>query len=150
LLKSLLDEPFLQQPPPKSTGRDLFHMEWLSEKLKPFQDAKPADVQATLIEFTATSLADAIARYAGEAEAVHVCGGGAYNAYLMQRFAAALASRNLKIKADATTALGISPNHVEPLAFAWLAFRFTARQPGNLAAVTGAKGPRILGALYPA
>jgi anhydro-N-acetylmuramic acid kinase len=150
LLDDLRNEPFLRLPPPKSTGRDLFHLEWLQAKLQPFPDARPADVQATLVEFTVTTLADAIADYAGAAEAVHVCGGGAYNAYVMQRFARALASRNLKIKADATTALGISPNHVEALAFAWLAYRFTMRQPGNLSAVTGAKGPRILGALYPA
>jgi anhydro-N-acetylmuramic acid kinase len=150
LLKTLRDEPFLKLPPPKSTGRDLFRPDWLQVMLKSFQDEKPEDVQATLVEYTATTLADAVADYADAAESIHICGGGAYNAYLMQRFSLALASRNLKVKVAATTALGILPNHVEALAFAWLAYRFTMRQPGNLSAVTGAKGPRILGALYPA
>lgn len=149
LLKNLREEPFLQMPPPKSTGRDLFRPDWLQVKLQPFQNKRPVDVQATLVEYTATTLADAIADYADATESIHVCGGGAYNAYLMQRFSLALASRNLRVKVAATTALGILPNHVEALAFAWLAYRFTMRQPGNLSAVTGAKGPRILGALYP-
>lgn len=149
LLKSLQEEPFLQMSPPKSTGRDLFRPDWLQVKLKPFQNEKPADVQATLVEYTASTLADAVAKYAAAAESIHVCGGGAYNGYLMQRLSLALASLNLRVEVAATTALGILPNHVEALAFAWLAYRFTMRQPGNLSAVTGAKGPRILGALYP-
>lgn len=81
LLQALLAEPFLALPPPKSTGRDLFHAAWLRSKLEPFGTLRPEDVQATLAAFTATTLADAITRYASSARTVHVCGGGAYNAH---------------------------------------------------------------------
>jgi anhydro-N-acetylmuramic acid kinase len=150
LLQSMLSEPYLQLPPPKSTGRDLFHPEWLANKLVPFANAAPADVQATLAEFTAATLADAIAMHAPRSNAVYVCGGGAYNGYLMRRLQGALISRGHSAGVDSTDALGISPNHVEALAFAWLAYRHVERLSGNLPAVTGAKGLRVLGALYPA
>ncbi len=145
LLDHLLAEPYLAQPAPKSTGRDLFHADWLAQRLQAFPDAAPADVQATLAAFTAGTLADAILRDAPEAEAVYVCGGGALNGHLM-----ALLRQRLGKPVDSTVALGISPNHVEATAFAWLAARFCDRLPGNLPSVTGARGPRILGALYPA
>jgi anhydro-N-acetylmuramic acid kinase len=150
LLDTLRDDAFFALPPPKSTGRDLFHSAWLTAKLAAFPAAKPADVQATLAGFTATTLADAIAGHASEAKEVYVCGGGAYNKYLMQQLQEALIKRNLSATLESTDALGISPNHVEALAFAWLAHRFDERQAGNLPTVTGAKGLRILGALYPA
>lgn len=150
LLQACLTEPFLSLPPPKSTGRDLFHATWLKNKLAPFRDANPADVQATLAAFTAATLADAIARHATSAKAVYVCGGGAYNTYLMHQLQHALVERGHGASVQSTAALAVSPNHVEALAFAWLAHRFVERRPGNLPAVTGARGPRILGALYPA
>lgn len=150
LLSVLLDEPFLKLAPPKSTGRDLFHSAWLADKLANFTDATPADVQATLTAFTATTLADAIAAHATGASAVYVCGGGAYNTHLMQHLQHALAACSHPAKVQSTDALGISPNHVEPLAFAWLAHRHVERRPGNITSVTGAKGARVLGALYPA
>jgi anhydro-N-acetylmuramic acid kinase len=150
LLKSLRDEPFFALSPPKSTGRDLFHPAWLASRLAAFPEAKPVDVQTTLAAFTATTLADAIADHTQGAKAVYVCGGGAYNKYLMRQLQQALAERNQVAVVRSSEALGISPNHVEALAFAWLAHRFTERQAGNLPAVTGAKGLRILGALYPA
>lgn len=150
LLNTLRDEPFFALTPPKSTGRDLFHPAWLAAKLASYPNVKPVDVQATLTSFTATTLADAIAEHALDANGVYVCGGGAYNKYLMQQLQEALAIRNLTAALESTDALGISPNHVEALAFAWLAHRFSERQAGNLPAVTGAKGSRILGALYPA
>jgi anhydro-N-acetylmuramic acid kinase len=150
LLNKLLAEPFLALPPPKSTGRDLFHMDWLTQKLAPFPDLATEDVQATLTAFTAASLAEAIGIYAAGAAAVYVCGGGAYNTYLMHLLQQALADRRHPARVHSTDALGVSPNHVEALAFAWLAHRHVARQPGNLPAVTGAVKPRILGALYPA
>lgn len=150
LLKGLRNEAFFAAPPPKSTGRDLFHPAWLAQKLTDFPDLASADVQATLAVFTATTLSDAINMHAPETQAVYVCGGGAYNGYLMTLIQFALRLHNPSITVESTEALGVAPNHVEALAFAWLAQRFHTRQPGNLPSVTGAAGPRILGALYPA
>jgi anhydro-N-acetylmuramic acid kinase len=150
LLDILRGDPFFALPPPKSTGRDLFHSSWLAHKLIMFPDAKPADVQATLAAFSATTLADSIASYAPGTEAVYVCGGGAYNSHLMLKLQQALVDRKQIAVVKSTDQLGILPNRVESLAFAWLAHRFCDRQPGNLPMVTGAMGPRILGALYPA
>jgi len=150
LLDAMLAEPFLALPPPKSTGRDLFHMDWLAGKLALCSGLAPADVQATLAAFTATSLATAIHAHAPAATAVYVCGGGAYNWYLMGLLRDALAIRDQPAKVESTEALGVAPNHVEALAFAWLALRHVEHKAGNLPAVTGAAGLRILGALYPA
>lgn len=150
LLNALLDEPYLKLAPPKSTGRDLFHPHWLSDKLTRFTDARPEDIQATLAAFTANTLADAIVTQASDAASVHVCGGGACNTYLMRALEKALQMHNTPIPVKSTEALGVLPNHVEALAFAWLAYRHMERLPGNLPSVTGARGPRILGALYPA
>jgi len=149
LLGLLLDEPYFRQPPPKSTGRDLFHAEWLDAKLARRPGLAPADVQATLTRLTAVSIARAIEAETSvqPAEAVYVCGGGAYNGVLLREIAAALGGQ---IPVASTDTLGVAPNRVEALAFAWLGYRFLRRQPGNLPAVTGAAGPRILGALYPA
>jgi anhydro-N-acetylmuramic acid kinase len=150
LLDALLDEPFLKLPPPKSTGRDLFHADWLAGKLGSVSHAAPEDVQATLAMFTAVTLADAIKTWAPHAAAVYVCGGGAYNSDLMRRLQEALLARGHPAEVHTTAMLGISPNHVEALAFAWLARCQVRRVPGNLPGVTGAAGLRILGALYPA
>jgi len=150
LLVALLNEPFLALPPPKSTGRDLFHVTWLESKLSLFTDLAPVDVQATLSAFTAITLANAIEVHATKAKAVYVCGGGAYNAHLMTTLQQALVERRHNAKVKSTQALGISPNHVEALAFAWLAHRHVERKPGNIPTVTGAKDLRILGAFYPA
>lgn len=150
LLDIFRSEPFFSLPPPKSTGRDLFHPEWLASKLTSFADAKPQDVQATLAALTATTLADAIGIHAKDAKAVYVCGGGAYNKHLMARLQQALTDTNQSAIVSSTAALGIPPNNVEALAFAWLAHRFIEHKTGNLPDVTGAKGCRILGALYPA
>lgn len=145
LLSRLLDADFFRQPPPKSTGRDLFHLAWLHAQLVGFSDARAQDVQATLACLTASCIADAISAYAKDCDAVFVCGGGAHNHHLMQ-----LLAERLRVPVKSTATLGIAPLHVEALAFAWLAQRFCAHQAGNLPAVTGAKGERILGALYPA
>ena len=152
LLDILLDEPYFRQPPPKSTGRDLFHAEWLDSKLAQRPDAAslaPADVQATLTCLTAVSIAQAIqdATAGQPAQAVYVCGGGAYNGALLRDIEAALGG---DISVKSTEELGVAPNRVEALAFAWLGYQFTRRRPGNLPAVTGAAGLRVLGALYPA
>lgn len=146
LLDALLDEPYFRQAAPKSTGRDLFHAQWLDAKLKGFEGLAPADVMATLTRLTAVTIGQAIRDEGVAVEAVYVCGGGAYNATLLRGISAALGGTPV----ESTAALGIAPNRVEALAFAWLGYRFMGRQPGNLPAVTGARGPRILGALYPA
>ncbi|WP_036172755.1 anhydro-N-acetylmuramic acid kinase [Massilia sp. 9096] len=149
LLAALLDEPYFDQPPPKSTGRDLFHEQWLDAKLAHHPGLASADVQATLTRLTAVSIARAIADATpGQpAQAVYVCGGGAYNGVLLRDLREALGG---KIAVASTQELGVAPNRVEALAFAWLGYRFMRRQPGNLPAVTGAAGLRVLGALYPA
>lgn len=149
LLETLLDEPYFRQPPPKSTGRDLFHAEWLDAKLAQHAHLAPADVQATLTRLTAVSIAQAIEASTADqpAQAVYVCGGGAYNGVLLRDIADVLGGA---VPVASTDALGVAPNRVEALAFAWLGYRFMRRQPGNLPAVTGAAGLRVLGALYPA
>ncbi|MGZ8315155.1 MAG: anhydro-N-acetylmuramic acid kinase [Telluria sp.] len=148
LLGILLEEPYFALPAPKSTGRDLFHAQWLDARLAHSTVAlPPEDVMATLTALTALTIARAIRSESAQVDAVYVCGGGAYNGTLLRELAAALGGTT---KVESTAVLGVAPNRVEALAFAWLGYRFTLRQPGNLALVTGAKGPRILGALYPA
>lgn len=150
LLDRLLAEPFLQQPPPKSTGRDLFHADWLAGHLSASAtsaaDARPAEVQATLTEFTARACASAVQRFGRGGGELLVCGGGAFNTQLMQRIAALRPG----VAVDTTAARGLPPQQVEAAAFAWLARQALLGLPGNLPAVTGARGPRILGAIYPA
>jgi anhydro-N-acetylmuramic acid kinase len=147
LLAVLQAEPYFAQPAPKSTGRDLFHMDWLDHRLAGFGHLAPQDIQATLTALTAHTIADAITGTGVQAKAVYVCGGGAANGALMTALGAAM-GRNVMVAS--TEVLGVAPNRVEALAFAWLGFQFTKREAGNLPAVTGARGPRILGALYPA
>lgn len=146
LLAQLLREPYLQQPPPKSTGRDLFHMQWLEQQLQGFADAAPVDVQATLTAFTAQACADSLRGYTDQAQELLVCGGGALNGHLM----AQLQQRLPQLRVLPTSHRGLPPLQVEAAAFAWLARQCVLGQAGNLPAVTGAAGPRILGAIYPA
>ena len=147
LLGILLDEPYFALAAPKSTGRDLFHADWLDARLAQLaHPVAPQDVQATLAALTATTIARAIHDASADVSAVYVCGGGAENGELMRLLGAALPHAPVQ----STAALGVAPNRVEALAFAWLGYRFMQRLPGNLPAVTGAKGERILGALYPA
>ena len=150
LLKKLLADPFFNKTPPKSTGRDDFHMDWLLENIGN-KNIPPEDVQATLLHLSAHSVLDALARHAPQTQKLITCGGGAQNTALMNL---------LKVKAqylcpelaEITTSdsVGIHPQLVEGLAFAWLAWAHKQKRPANLPAVTGAKGPRILGACYPA
>jgi anhydro-N-acetylmuramic acid kinase len=143
LLKKLLSHQFLQRRPPKSTGRDEFSMRWLERALAGSE--RPVEVQATLLELTAVTIARAVRRYCAGAREVFVCGGGAYNRALLARLAGLLPGKRVAT----TAALGIEPEHVEALAFAWLAREALKGRPGNLPAVTGARGPRVLGAIYP-
>lgn len=147
LLAAMLADPYLAQTPPKSTGRDLFHADWLEQHLQRHaSQAAPVDVQATLTEFTAASCADAVQRFGKGGTELLVCGGGAFNTYLMQRLAALLPG----VQVGSTAQRGLPPLEVEAAAFAWLARQCLLGLPGNLASVTGARGPRILGAIYPA
>jgi len=147
LLQGLLAEPFLARLPPKSTGRDLFNAPWMDALLKRAGPALPAaDVQATLAEFSVRAAIDALRQHAPGTRRLLVCGGGAFNSHLMRRLAALLSG----VRVESTAACGVPPQQVEALAFAWLARAFDARQPGNLPSVTGARGPRVLGSLYPA
>jgi anhydro-N-acetylmuramic acid kinase len=142
LLAQLLDEPYLRQPPPKSTGRELFNMNWLQAKLGSFE-RRPQDVQATLLEYTAVSIADAVRRHAPGAS-VYACGGGAHNAGLLASLAALLAPDRVTV----TSELGLDPDYVEAIAFAWFAKRTLGGLPSSAASVTGARGARILGGVY--
>ncbi len=147
LLHELQTEPFLQLAPPKSTGRDLFNLGWLEAMLARLPHTIAAnDVQATLAEFSAGAAASALRQHAPGSRRLLVCGGGAFNSDLMRRLAALLPAARVQSTAEH----GLPPQQVEALAFAWLAQAFVSRRPGNLAAVTGARGPRLLGALYPA
>ena len=146
LLASLLEEPYFSAPPPKSTGRDLFSMAWLAAKLAPFSAEQPQDIQNTLTELTASACISCASSYGKDSAELVVCGGGAFNAHLMERLQTGLPS----MKVLSSAAHGLPPLQVEAAAFAWLARQALSRQPGNLASVTGAVGPRVLGAIYPA
>lgn len=147
LLQRLLAEPFLALEPPKSTGRDLFNPEWLEQHLAAAgRGARPQDVQATLAEFTARSCAQELRRHAPGCDLLIVCGGGALNAYLMERLQALLPG----VRVEDSGRHGLPPLQVEAAAFAWLAHQCLAGVPANLPGVTGARGPRILGAIHPA
>ncbi len=146
LLASLLDDPYFSMPPPKSTGRDLFSLKWLQSKLQGFDHARSQDIQATLAELTCTPCIDCVNSYAKDSIELIVCGGGAFNQHLLRRLQAGLP----KLEVCTSAAHGLVPLQVEAAAFAWLAHQTVNRLPGNLPSVTGAKGPRILGAIYPA
>jgi anhydro-N-acetylmuramic acid kinase len=142
LLRELLDEPYLRLAPPKSTGRELFNLRWLNSKLGLFS-REPRDVQATLQQFTAASLASAVRQYAPGAS-LYVCGGGARNAGLL----AAIAVLTAPNRVASTAALGLDPDYVEAVAFAWFAMRTLEGLTSSAGSVTGAKGARILGGVY--
>ena len=150
LLTKMLSDPFFSKAPPKSTGRDDFHLTWLQEKMG--QDNHHAEnVQATLLHLTAHSALEALLRHAPQTHTLIVCGGGARNNALMNLLKVK-AQHVFKGSIEITTSdsAGIDPQLVEGLAFAWLAWAHKEKRPANLPAVTGAKGPRILGACYPA
>ncbi len=145
LLQRLLADPYFALQAPKSSGRDQFHLGWLDARLGD-HERRPEDVQATLLELTAASCADAVRQHLPLAARVLVCGGGVHNRRLMRR----LAERLAPIVVDSTAWLGIDPDFVEAMTFAWLARETLAGRPGNLPSVTGARGPRVLGAIFPA
>ena len=146
LLAALSAEPYFAQPPPKSTGRDLFHAAWLDARLQAAEGCSPADVMATLAELTAGTVADALKGHLPDAVSLKVCGGGAANEHLMSRWHALLPG----VAVGSTADVGVPPDQMEALAFAWLAACRVHGRPASLPAVTGARGPRVLGAVYPA
>jgi anhydro-N-acetylmuramic acid kinase len=144
LLQRLLEEPWFARPPPKSSGREQFHLDWLQPRLQGGE--RSVDVQATLLELTAASVAGALqARQPGTVRLL-VCGGGVHNPVLMQRLASWLPG----VAVESTAMHGVDPDFIEAMGFAWLARETLAGRPGNFPAVTGASGPRILGAIHPA
>jgi anhydro-N-acetylmuramic acid kinase len=145
LLQQLLDTPYFALPPPKSTGRELFNPPWLETLLSGFHEPPgPIDVQRTLLELTATSIANAIRELNLGGPHVFLCGGGAHNHVLTSRLEALLHPRTVA----STATLGIDPDWVEAAAFAWLAKQTLEGGPGNIPAVTGAESPVVLGAIY--
>jgi anhydro-N-acetylmuramic acid kinase len=142
LLDRLLADPFFAAAPPKSTGREYFNLAWLDSRLG---GQRPEDVQATLTELTARSIADAIRRHAATARVAILCGGGSYNGYLRERLVHLLAG----VRVTDSHEFGIAPQWIEAAAFAWLARETLAGRPGNLPSVTGARRPVVLGGIYP-
>ena len=140
LLGALLAEPYFAAPPPKSTGREHFNLDWLDGRLP--TGLAPADVQATLLALSARTIAEAL-RASGVRE-VYACGGGVHNTALM----AALRRELPNLRLDTTAALGLDPDFVEAAGFAWLARARLRGEPGNLPSVTGARGARLLGAIH--
>lgn len=145
LLATLLDEPYFSQSAPKSTGRDLFNPTWLGWKLEHFSSVAPVDVQATLTELTAIVCAASVKRYAVESKHLIVSGGGAFNGHLMARLQAHLPS----VSVSSSQAHGLPPQQVEASAFAWLARKTILRETASFETATGARGARVLGAVYP-
>ncbi|MBP6596089.1 MAG: anhydro-N-acetylmuramic acid kinase [Arenimonas sp.] len=145
LLERLLAEPWFALPPPKSTGRDQFQLAWLQARLDGHRLA-PEDIQATLCELSAVTVAQALHATQPGTGSLLACGGGVHNPLLMERLAAHLPKANVA----STAALGLDPDFIEASGFAWLAREALAGRPGNLPSVTGARGPRILGAVYAA
>lgn len=144
LLGRLLKDPYFTQTAPKSTGREHFNLNWLNHLLAPLNLA-PEDVQATLLALTAHTLSDAISQYSQTTD-VLVCGGGAFNSVLMQALRERLPDHQL----DTSDQAGIHPQRVEGAAFAWLAYAFLNRIPGNIPSVTGASRAAVLGTYCPA
>ena len=145
LLQQMLSDPWFARPAPKSTGREYFNYGWLERQLVHFPGLSGCDVQATLVELTAASIAEQVL-LSGGCERLLVCGGGGRNPLVMARLASLLPG----IEVGTTDEAGISGDDMEALAFAWLAWRTIAGLPGNLPSVTGASQPSVLGAIFPA
>ncbi len=145
LLQQLLKLDYLGLPPPKSTGRELFNLKWLEKRINEGPEMAAADVQATLLEFTAVSISNALLNHCPSCRRALVCGGGVHNQALMKRM-----ENLLNIPTESTELYGLSPDWVEAATFAWLARRALARQVTDTSSVTGASQPLVLGAIYPA
>ena len=147
LLEQLLSHPYFKASPPKSTGRECFNLEWLNSVIRKInENIKPEDIQATLAELTAQTIADSIQHYQIHPTTINVCGGGAYNEYLMQRLASLCKNHTIKT----TSSIGIDPEWMEACAFAWFAQQTLERKTINLNTITGATRQSVLGAIYAA
>ncbi|WP_277589707.1 anhydro-N-acetylmuramic acid kinase [Pseudomonas chlororaphis] len=146
LLNALLSDPFFATQGPKSTGREVFNLEWLQEHLARLPALPPENVQATLLELTALTIVESLQAAQTDTQELLVCGGGAHNSALMSRLSSLLP--NTKVSSTATH--GVDPDWVEAMAFAWLAHCCLEGIAANRPSVTGARGLRVLGAIYPA
>ncbi|UZE17429.1 anhydro-N-acetylmuramic acid kinase [Pseudomonas sp. B21-054] len=146
LLKELLSDPFFVTKGPKSTGREVFNLSWLTQHLSRLPAFPAENVQATLLELTALTIVESLQNAQAQTQELLVCGGGAHNQTLMKRLAELLPDA----KVSSTAAYGVDPDWVEAMAFAWLAHCCLAGIPANRPSVTGARGLRVLGAIYPA
>ena len=144
LLYRLLEDPWFAAPPPKSSGREHFQRAWLGPRLR--GDELAVDVQATLRTLTARTIADALRSTQPDTQRLLVCGGGVHNPSLLQALRDELPDATIASTAEH----GLDPDHIEAMGFAWLARQTLLGLPGNRASVTGAAGPRVLGAIYPA
>ncbi|MDT8407401.1 MAG: anhydro-N-acetylmuramic acid kinase [Methylococcales bacterium] len=144
VLAVLLDDAYFAKPMPKSTGKEYFNLDWLQGKVA-INNYRPADIQATLLALTVESLSMALAASPNPPDRVIVCGGGAFNQWLMRK----LSQRLAPLTVVSSTAYGIDPDCVEAMAFAWLARQTLQARPGNLPSVTGAAHPVVLGGIYP-
>lgn len=145
LLNDLLAHPYFDKTGPRSTGKEAFNLQWLDTRLAGHPGLAAGDVQATLAEFTATTIARGLRGGETRVEEAFVCGGGAHNRDLMRRLQLQLAPASLGTTAD----IGVHPDWVEAMTFAWLAHRTVTGLDGNAPAVTGAGGERVLGGIYP-
>ncbi|MEO8460982.1 MAG: anhydro-N-acetylmuramic acid kinase [Dokdonella sp.] len=147
LLDRCLADPYFEAPPPKSTGREHFNLGWLDAHLAAIDTdfaITETDVQATLLALSVRSIRDAVRVHASGTHEILVCGGGVHNGTLMRALQAAMPA----IAVRSTATAGVDPDFIEAAAFAWLARERLAGKPGNLPSVTGARGPRLLGAIY--
>ena len=146
LLNTLLSDPFFKTQGPKSTGREVFNLNWLKHHLFSLPAFPAEDIQATLLELTALTIVDSLQSAQPHTDELLVCGGGAHNTALMTRLASLLP----QTRVNSTQVKGVDPDWVEAMAFAWLAHCCLENIPTNRPSVTGARGLRILGAIYPA
>lgn len=144
LLTQLKQDPYFSAQPPKSTGKEYFSLTWLEQTITDIQQYKPEDIQASLCQLSAETIADAIKKYCPNNQRTLICGGGIHNQYLLK-----LIEQELGQSVSSTEAFGVNPDHVEAIAFAWLARQSLNHLPGNLKEVTGAETPVILGGIYP-
>ncbi len=144
LLSRLKEDAYFAKAAPKSTGREYFSAQWLTQYLLPFSSLAAQDVQATLCQLVADTICDTIRNFALQSEQILICGGGAHNLSLMHRL-----QHGMDKPVRSTADYGVDPDHVEAMAFAWLARQTLNNQPGNLTQVTGANRPLILGGIYP-
>jgi anhydro-N-acetylmuramic acid kinase len=144
LLNAFKQTDYFKLSPPKSTGKEYFSVNWLQQHLLAYKHCQPQDIQATLSQLTADSISNAIQQFAKDIDELLVCGGGAHNHHLMRL----LDQQPYSVKSTATQ--GIDPDHVEAMAFAWLAQQTIHRRAGNLTDVTGANTAVMLGGIYPA